>query len=188
MEEKGSKTLRRKPPRIASYGSALDFRQDEAALIGQIIAKWNVVEYDCVNILADALGCGKGVAEQLVYAVPSSSARMNVILAAADAQLASFEADARIAATLKALFNDIHKCLQMRNLLAHGVYAQEKGELRNVKVREGFFDDSQERKISLEKLKACQEKMNGLLPRISAVCTDVRDARLEFGRNRRPPA
>src|SRR5262245_45417015 len=186
MKGKGSSKSDRKPPRIASYGSGLDYHKEVATLVGMIIAKWNVVEYQCVGILADGLHCSIKVAEQMVYAVISSKARIEMIKLSVQTQLASFDADPTVGNKLGALLGRVKKCLTLRNGLAHGLYTVEKGRLRRVNVAGGFFDDDRLEKLSItvDGLKASLAEMSEVLREISDVTYLVSEARRKSARRR----
>lgn len=151
------------PKRMSLWDTLNDFRE-EAALIGQIIGIWNVVEYHCALFLAATLRCDNRTAEQLIYSIASSSARISLIQSTAISRFSSGESGNTLCIEVGTIARKTETFLKKRNQLAHGLYGNDSGRLYLIKVRDGFFDDKKRHLISSSSLRNTLEEGRSLFP------------------------
>lgn len=155
--------------RVLSYGDGLDSHPEEAALIGQIITFWNVIEHHCALLMASFMRCSNHLSEQLLYSIASSKARMNVVESVLFETVCSVRDDnirLDLSNEIRDLMKDVVRFLDARNAIAHGMYAIENDKLKRIRVRDGWFAEKGVSTITTKGLQIQYDQGKSLTERI----------------------
>ncbi len=128
------------PSQGAPLGPAIIERFPEhARLIGFFIAEWSQVEHNLVLIFAICLEAPSPVVRPMLYAIESSGARLEAMIAALK-QL--FAEDAETRELLVELFDQAKSLLHQRNKFAHSLYGvSATGEMAILGIRKQTASD-----------------------------------------------
>lgn len=136
--------------RSLSMGSPLLGHPEEAQLIAAVIAHWNTSEHVLAAILALLVGTDPWHAGNMLGALSSGAAKIDLVEAAGRHTL---ENSSRLDGFTK-LVKSARSVMNTRNTLAHGIYAtDEAGKLVLVRQGKDWFANGERRPLGLAQLK-----------------------------------
>jgi len=138
------------PDRSLSMGSPLLAHPEEAQLVAAVIAHWNTSEHVLGTILALLVGTDPWHAGNMLGALASGAAKIDLVEAAGRHTL---ESSPRLEQFTK-LIKAARSVMNTRHTLAHGIYAtDEAGKLVLVRQGKDWFTSAERRPLGLAQLK-----------------------------------
>lgn len=148
-----------------SFDSPLAKHPEQALLIAAVITLWNTSEHILGAIFALLTGTDPWHAGEILGALASGSAKVDLVASAGGYTLA----DSQRLQEFEALLKSVRSVMRTRHMYAHGIYGtDEKGCLVLVRQGRDWFHKGEQKPLGLAQLKQDHQRSEELLSSLTA--------------------